>query len=83
MIASMLTSITVSAQSFKLPDYTRFKLANGLTVYKSDEQHDASIVFRHITCRRIYDYDRQVWRHLRLRHLNMEPKLTKEKLTKN
>jgi hypothetical protein len=32
----------------------------------------------------IYDYDRQGWRHLRLRHLNMELKiLQREKLTKN
>jgi predicted Zn-dependent peptidase len=29
----VLTQISLSAQSYKLPDYTTFKLANGLTIF--------------------------------------------------
>ncbi|MFQ3174756.1 MAG: zinc protease, partial [Flavobacterium sp.] len=61
MIFSLLliTGITVSAQSFKLPDYTSFKLANGLTVYLM-EQHDVPVisVSAILPAGAIYDYDR-------------------------
>jgi predicted Zn-dependent peptidase len=39
----VLTHISLSAQSYKLPDYTTFKLANGLTVYLL-EQHDVPVI---------------------------------------
>lgn len=39
----VLTHISLSAQSYKLPDYTTFKLANGLTVYLM-EQHDVPVI---------------------------------------
>jgi predicted Zn-dependent peptidase len=39
----VLTNISLSAQSYKLPDYTTFKLANGLTVYLM-EQHDVPVI---------------------------------------
>ena len=39
----VLTHISLSAQSFKLPDYTTFKLSNGLTVYLM-EQHDVPVI---------------------------------------
>jgi zinc protease len=39
----VLTHISLSAQSYKLPDYTTFKLSNGLTVYLM-EQHDVPVI---------------------------------------
>ncbi|SEF97215.1 M16 family metallopeptidase [Flavobacterium urumqiense] len=39
----ILAHISLSAQSYKLPDYTTFKLSNGLTVYLM-EQHDVPII---------------------------------------
>jgi zinc protease len=39
----VLTHIGLSAQSYKLPDYTTFKLSNGLTVYLM-EQHDVPVI---------------------------------------
>jgi zinc protease len=39
----VLTNISLSAQSYKLPDYTTFKLSNGLTVYLM-EQHDVPVI---------------------------------------
>ena len=39
----IVVSITASAQSFKLPNYTTFKLANGLTVSLM-EQHDVPTI---------------------------------------
>ncbi|NQW36210.1 MAG: insulinase family protein [Flavobacteriales bacterium] len=38
-----ISSLTLSAQSYKLPDYTSFKLKNGLTIYLM-EQHDVPII---------------------------------------
>ena len=39
----ILAHISLSAQSYKLPDYTTFKLSNGLTVYLM-EQHDVPVI---------------------------------------
>ncbi|MBP6551591.1 MAG: insulinase family protein, partial [Flavobacterium sp.] len=39
----LITSCNLSAQGFKLPNYTTFKLANGLTVSLM-EQHDVPVV---------------------------------------
>jgi predicted Zn-dependent peptidase len=39
----VLTHISLSAQSYKLPEYTTFKLSNGLTVYLM-EQHDVPVI---------------------------------------
>ena len=39
----VLAHISLSAQSYKLPDYTTFKLSNGLTVYLM-EQHDVPVI---------------------------------------
>jgi zinc protease len=39
----VLTNISLSAQSYKLPEYTTFKLSNGLTVYLM-EQHDVPVI---------------------------------------
>ena len=39
----VLTNISLSAQSYKLPDYITFKLSNGLTVYLM-EQHDVPVI---------------------------------------
>jgi len=39
----LITSISLSAQGFKLPNYTTFKLPNGLTVSLM-EQHDVPII---------------------------------------
>lgn len=39
----LLTQISLTAQGYKLPDYTTFKLSNGLTVYLM-EQHDVPII---------------------------------------
>jgi predicted Zn-dependent peptidase len=39
----VLTHISLSAQRYKLPDYTTFKLSNGLTVYLM-EQHDVPVI---------------------------------------
>jgi predicted Zn-dependent peptidase len=39
----VLTQISLSAQSYKLPDYTTFKLPNGLTVFLM-EQHDVPVI---------------------------------------
>lgn len=39
----VITQISLSAQSYKLPDYTTFKLANGLTVFLM-EQHDVPVI---------------------------------------
>jgi zinc protease len=39
----LITSISLSAQGFKLPNYTTFKLSNGLTVFLM-EQHDVPII---------------------------------------
>lgn len=38
-----LTSLNISAQGYKLPEYTSFKLPNGLTVYLM-EQHDIPVI---------------------------------------
>ncbi|MFO7672291.1 MAG: pitrilysin family protein [Lutibacter sp.] len=38
-----LTFLNVSAQGYKLPEYTSFKLPNGLTVYLM-EQHDVPVI---------------------------------------
>jgi zinc protease len=56
--ALLITSITISAQSFKLPNYTSFKLANGLTIYLM-EQHDVPVisVSAILPAGAIYDYD--------------------------
>ena len=43
MCLLIVTSISLSAQGFKLPNYTTFKLANGLTVSLM-EQHDVPII---------------------------------------
>jgi zinc protease len=39
----VLTQISLSAQSYKLPDYTTFELANGLTIFLM-EQHDVPVI---------------------------------------
>jgi predicted Zn-dependent peptidase len=39
----VLTQISLSAQSYKLPDYTTFKLPNGLTIFLM-EQHDVPVI---------------------------------------
>ncbi|MFE3871624.1 M16 family metallopeptidase [Flavobacterium sp. ZS1P70] len=39
----VLAHISLSAQSYKLPDYTTFKLSNGLTVYLM-EKHDVPVI---------------------------------------
>lgn len=39
----VFTSLSLSAQEFKLPDYTTFKLANGLTVSLM-EQHEVPVI---------------------------------------
>jgi predicted Zn-dependent peptidase len=39
----VLTQISLSAQSYKLPDYTTFKLANGLYRFLM-EQHDVPVI---------------------------------------
>ncbi|MGO4819079.1 M16 family metallopeptidase [Flavobacterium sp. W22_SRS_FP1] len=54
----LISSITVSAQSFKLPNYTSFKLVNGLTINLM-EQHDVPVisVSAILPAGAIYDYD--------------------------
>jgi predicted Zn-dependent peptidase len=37
----VLTQISLSAQSYKLPDYTTFKLPNGIFLM---EQHDVPVI---------------------------------------
>jgi predicted Zn-dependent peptidase len=39
----VVTHISLSAQNYKLPDYSTFKLANGLTVFMM-EQHDVPVI---------------------------------------
>lgn len=53
----LVSSFTVSAQGFKLPNYTTFKLANGLTVSLM-EQHDVPVISVSIVlpAGAIYDY---------------------------
>jgi zinc protease len=55
----VITSINLSAQGFKLPNYTTFKLPNGLTV-SLIEQHDVPIisVSAILPAGAIYDYDK-------------------------
>lgn len=55
----VIASINLSAQGFKLPNYTTFKLANGLTVSLM-EQHDVPIisVSAILPAGAIYDYDK-------------------------
>jgi predicted Zn-dependent peptidase len=43
MVCLVLTTKSLSAQSYKLPDYTTFKLANGLTIFLM-EQHDVPVI---------------------------------------
>jgi predicted Zn-dependent peptidase len=43
MVCLVLTQISLSAQSYKLPDYTTFKLPNGFTVFLM-EQHDVPVI---------------------------------------
>lgn len=55
----LITISTLSAQGFKLPNYTTFKLPNGLTVSLM-EQHDVPIVTVSVIlpAGAIYDYDK-------------------------
>jgi predicted Zn-dependent peptidase len=55
----IITSGNLSAQGFKLPNYTTFKLANGLTVSLM-EQHDVPVISVSVvlTGGAIYDYDK-------------------------
>ena len=55
----LITSSTLSAQGFKLPNYTTFKLANGLTVALM-EQHDVPVISVSVILPggAIYDYDK-------------------------
>ena len=55
----LITTSTLSAQGFKLPNYTTFKLPNGLTVSLM-EQHDVPIisVSAILPAGAIYDYDK-------------------------
>lgn len=55
----VLTHISLSAQSYKLPEFTTFKLSNGLTVYLM-EQHDVPVisVSAIIPAGAIYDNDK-------------------------
>src|SRR5688572_10491104 len=55
----VITSSNLSAQGFKLPNYTTFKLANGLTVSLM-EQHDVPIISVSVVLPggAIYDYDK-------------------------
>ena len=39
----LISNIDLTAQNYKLPDYTTFKLSNGLTIYLM-EQHDVPII---------------------------------------
>lgn len=59
MCLLLVTSISLSAQGFKLPNYTTFKLTNGLTVSLM-EQHDVPIisVSAVLPAGAIYDYDK-------------------------
>lgn len=43
VLCFLLVSIKISAQNFKLPNYTTFKLKNGLTVYLM-EQHEVPVM---------------------------------------
>lgn len=55
----VITSSNLSAQGFKLPNYTTFKLANGLTISLM-EQHDVPIISVSVVLPggAIYDYDK-------------------------
>ncbi|TRW99896.1 M16 family metallopeptidase [Flavobacterium gawalongense] len=55
----VITSINLSAQSFKLQNYTTFKLPNGLTINLM-EQHDVPVisVSAILPAGAIYDYDK-------------------------
>lgn len=55
----LVASLNLSAQSFKLPNYTTFKLPNGLTISLM-EQHDVPIisVSAILSAGAIYDYDK-------------------------
>lgn len=55
----LVASLNLSAQSFKVPNYTTFKLPNGLTISLM-EQHDVPIisVSAILSAGAIYDYDK-------------------------
>jgi len=55
----LVMSVTLSAQNFKLPNYTTFKLPNGLTISLM-EQHDVPIisVSAILSAGAIYDYEK-------------------------
>lgn len=55
----LVVSLNLSAQSFKVPNYTTFKLPNGLTISLM-EQHDVPIisVSAILSAGAIYDYDK-------------------------
>jgi zinc protease len=55
----VFTTMNLTAQGFKLPNYTTFKLANGLTVSLM-EQHDVPIISVSVVLPggAIYDYDK-------------------------
>ena len=55
----VFTHISLSAQSYKLPEYTTFKLANGLTVYLMEQHHVPVIsVSAILPAGAIYDNDK-------------------------
>ncbi len=59
ILCLLVASLNLSAQSFKVPNYTTFKLPNGLTISLM-EQHDVPIisVSAILSAGAIYDYDK-------------------------
>jgi len=59
ILCLLVISLNLSAQSFKVPNYTTFKLPNGLTISLM-EQHDVPIisVSAILSAGAIYDYDK-------------------------
>lgn len=55
----VMTHLTITAQAYKLPEFTSFKLQNGLTIYLM-EQHDVPVIsFSAILpAGAIYDFDK-------------------------